>query len=319
MIQVSDLHRRAQACLAETGGNPKKLILFHTVIALGSSFLLTVINYVFSLLIADTGGLGGLSARSVLTTIQIGLELAVWIALPVWQAGLFYVALGWSNKEAASFSRLLQGFRRTSSVLGGLLLRGMVFFALSIPVCYVSSAIFALTPFSEPLLELLAPLMEQPEQAEALLTDAFANAVTEAAIPLFILFAVLYIVVAIPFFCRLRFTDFAVMEGLTAGKALLKSLVITKGQFRQVLMLDLSFWWFYLLQALSVAICYGDAILSAAGIVLPLSPVVSSLLFLALGAVCQGVLLWQYEAKRVTAYALTYRSLSGATTPEEQP
>lgn len=312
MIQVSDLHRRAQACLAETRHNPNKLILLHTAIALGSSFLLTLLNYLFSLLIADTGGLGGLGTRSVLTTVQMVFELAVNISLPIWQAGLFYVALRWSDRESADFSHLLHGFRRFGSVLGALLLRGGVFLALSIPASYVSSAIFALTPFSGPVLEMLAPIMEQPEQMDSLLTDAFTHSFMEAAIPLFIIFAIVYILVAIPLFYRLRFSDFAVMEGLTSGKTLLKSLFITKGHFRQLLRLDLSFWWFYLLQLLSVVLCFGDSLLSAAGVSLPVSSTVATFVFLAIGSVCQGILLWKCEAKRVTAYALAYRALAGA-------
>ena len=314
MLQISDLHRQAQSRLTETSGNPKKLVLIHTAIALGSSFLLTVVTYLFSLLIADTGGLDGLGTRSLLSTAQSVLEVAVTMALPFWQMGIFYAALQWTKGEKAEFTSLLYGFRRFRSVLGVLFLRSALFLALGFAILNISSLLFTLTPLAEPFLEIFAPFTEQgitPEQLEALLTPEFADTVVQASLPLFIIFGILLAATAIPLFYRLRFADFAVMDDLSAGKALLKSLTITHRSCLQVLKLDLSFWWFYLLQMLSVAVCYGDSILPALGISLPVSDTVAAFAFYAIGTVCQGVLLWQCEAKRVSAYGLAYRTLDG--------
>lgn len=321
MLQVSDLHRQAKARLAETAGNPKKLILIHTAIALGSSLLMTLITYLFSLGIADTGGLGGLGIRSLLTTAQSVLELVVTIALPFWQIGIFYAALRWVKGEKTGFSCLLQGFRRFGSVLGKLFLQAALFFGLGITVFYISTAIFMMTSLATPIVELFAPILEQgatPEQLEALLTPEVMASASQAAIPLLVIFGILYATVAIPVFYRLRFASFGVMEGLTGGKALLKSLAITRKQCWQVFRLDLSFWWFYLLQILSVAVCYADVILPAVGISLPISGVGAAFLFYLLGSVCQGLLLWQWEAHRLTAYALAYRTLDGTADAESE-
>ena len=314
MLQISDLHHSANTRLQSVSENPKKLALIHTAIALGSSLFLTVITYLLSLLIADTGGLDGLGLRSILTTIQSVLEIAVLFALPFWQIGIFYVALQWSNGQNAKFTNLVYGFRRFRPVLGMLFLRSIVFIALGFAVFNISNILFMLTPFAEPFLELYKPLLEQnltPEQLEALLTPEFTDAVLSASAPMLILFAVLFAGVSIPLFYRLRFSDFAVIEGLPAGKALLKSLAITRGSFLQVLKLDLSFWWFYLLQLLSIAFCYADSILPLFGIVLPISSTVAAFGFYAIGSACQCLLLWQYEAKRVTVYALAYHTLDG--------
>lgn len=314
MLQVSDLRHQAKARLLTVSGNPKKLVLIHAAIALGSSFLLTVINYLFSLQIENTGGLGGLGTRSVLATAQSVLELTVMLALPFWQMGIYYAALQWIRGESAEFGSLLQGFRRFSSVLGMLLLRSLLFIALAITVVNIGSFVFIMTPFAAPLLEILTPIMEQgatPEQLEALLTPELMGSVSRASIPLFILLGVLYIAVAVPLFYRLRFGDFAVMEGLPAGRALLKSFAITHKKFWQVFKLDLSFWWFYLLQMLSVALCYADTLLPAMGIALPVSGVTAAFIFYALGSICQCLLLWQWEGSRVTVYGLAYHTLDG--------
>lgn len=314
MLHISDLQEQANRRLGEVSGNPKKLVLIHTAIALGSSLLLTVITYLCDLLIADTGGLDGLGLRSVLDTAQSVLELLVLIGLPVWQMGIYYAALQWVKGEEADFRSLLQCFRRFGSALGALLLRGAIFFALGIAVFNVSSILFTMTPFSASMLELLAPIQEQgitPEQLQSLLTPEFTDAFIQASIPMLIIFGILYVAVFIPLFYRVRFADFAVMDGLPAGKALLKSLAITRGNCLQVWKVDLSFWWFYLLQMLSVAICYADTLLAALGISLPVSPTVAAFGFYAIGVICQGALLWQYEAKRVTVYGLAYCTLGG--------
>lgn len=320
MLQISDLHRQAQSRLAATQKDPKKLALIHTAIALGCSFLLTVVTYLFSLLIANTGGLGGLATRSVLTTAQTLLEMLVMIALPFWQMGIYYAALQWAEGETADFGSLLHGFCRFRSVLGALFLRSALFIALGVAVFNISSVLFSLTPFSASFMELLTPIAVQgttPEQLEALMTPEFIDSFMHASLPLLIIFGILYVVAFIPLFYRLRFTDFAVMDDFTTGKAFLKSLVITRQRFWQLLKLDLSFWWFYLLQLLTVAICYADSILPVLGIPLPFSPTVSAFLFYAVGSVCQALLLWQYEAKRVTVYGLAYRTLDGTLDGEE--
>ena len=320
-MQISDLHLQAKTRLQEVSGNPKKLILIHTAIALGSSLLLTFITYLLSLLIDETGGLSGLTTRSLLTTAQSVLELVVMIAMPFWQVGIFYAALQWTRKESANFDSLLQGFRRFGAVLGLQILRAILFLALGMPLSYIATAIFMLTPFSAAFLERIAPLMEQsltPEQMEALITPEFTAATTQAAIPLLIIFAIIYLAVAIPVFYRIRFADFAVMDDMPAGRAMVNSFNITKGSCLQVLKIDLSFWWFYLLQILSVAVCYADTILPALGVALPVTGVTAAFLFFILGTVLQGVLLWQWEARRVTVYGLAYRALDGTIDADDR-
>jgi len=148
------------------------------------------------------------------------------------------------------------------------------------------------------------------EQLE-LMTPEFTAAMLQGVAPLLIIFGVLYLAVAIPLFYRIRFADFAVLDGLSAGKAMLKSFSITRKSCLQVWKVDLSFWWFYLLQILSVAVCNIGAIFPLLGISLPIPDIVVALVFYVLGTVFQTVLLWQWEAQRVTVYGLTYRTLDG--------
>lgn len=319
MIQPSFLRQTAAERLQQSAYNPKRFVLLHTAVAIGCFLLTTLANYLFSLQIADTGGLSGMELRSVLATAQSVLELAVTVGLPFWNIALYFAALRWAKGQSAEPADLLQGFRRFRSVLGLQLLRGILFIALGIPLSYIAAAIFMLTPFSAPLWEKFAPMMDQgitPEQLEVLVTPEFTAATMQAMVPLLIIFVIVYLAVAIPLFYRLRFSDFAVMEDLTCGKAVLKSIAVTRKNCLQIFKLDLSFWWYYLLLALSILISNGDRLLSAMGISLPLSADASYFVFYLLGFMCQGVLLWQCEARRLTTYCLAYHSLAREDTSD---
>lgn len=311
MIQPSFLRRQSANLLQQSSYSPKRLVLLHTVIGLGSFFLTTLINYILNLQISNTGGLAGMELRSALSTVQAVLEFIVTVGLPFWNIGLTFAALRWATRQPATPGDLLQGFRRFRSVLGHSILRTGVFLMLAAGIINICSTIFMLTPFATPFVERLSPLLEQGASAETLITDAFFSDFSQELIPLFVFCAICFALVAIPLFYRLRFSDFALMSGQTCGKALLKSFTITKGRCLQLLKLDLSFWWYYLLLALSILVSYGDVLLPAMGVSLPLSATIASLVFYSLGLVCQGILLWQSEALRLTTYCLAYHTFAG--------
>lgn len=307
-LHTSSLHRQAKQLLANAEPHPKKLVLIHTAVALGSTLLMTVVNYLFNLQIADTGGLGGLGIRSLLTTVQSVLELGVVMALPFWQIGLLYAALRWARGENAGVTDLLQGFRRFGTVFAFRFFYGSLFAVLAFSLLCFSTNIFMLTPWAAPLQEMFASIADAttPEQLETLLTPELISQATGSMTPLFILFGVLFLAVAVPLFYRLRFSEYAVMEGSGAAKAMVHSLKITRKNTLQLVKLDLHFWWFYLLQLLTLAVSYADAIASMLGISLPVSADVGFFLFYVLGMLLQGLLLWQYQGTLSATYCLAY-------------
>lgn len=310
-IQPAQLRRQAGTLLGQAAYNPKKLVLIHAAIALGGSLLITAINYFFSLQIADTGGLGGMGLRSVLSTVQSVLELAVMVLLPFWEIGLLFAALRWANGESANVPDLLEGLRRFGAVFAFRLLYGALFLALGFSIFYCSATLFVLTPFSNGFTDIIAPLMQPDitmEQVEAIMTPAFMENMAGTMTPLFILFGILYAVAAIPLFYRLRFAEFALMDGERTGAAMLQSLHLTKKRSLQLVKLDLHFWWYYLLQVLCLVLSWADTLLPLLGIGLPVSAELAFFLFYILGAVCQGLLLWQCQAKVLTTYCLAYNA-----------
>ena len=306
-LQSKLLRKQARSLLQTIPYRPKKLVLIHTGVSLGASLLLSILSYVLNLGIGQTGGLSGIGLRSVLASAQAVLELGVSLVLPFWNVGLLFAALRWANGENATPTHLLQGFRRFPALLGLSFVQGGLYLVLGMAVFYISSSLFLLTPYSDALMAQLAPLME--EGSADLLAAELMEAAGTSAIPLLALAAVLFAVVAIPMFYRLRFAPYAIMEGHGTVRSMVHSVRITKGSVLQLIKLDLSFWWFYLLQALTVALCYGDQILPALGITLPLSADLGFFLFYVLGIVTQLLLLWQCQARVSTAYCLAYRML----------
>lgn len=310
-LQPASLHRQADERLSGISYNPKKLVLWHTAVALGASLAIALMNYVCDLMIANTGGLSGMGMRSILSTLQAALTNGLNFAFPFWNIGLVYCTLGWEKGISATPKDLLQGFRRFGSVLGLQLITGGILLILGFALFQVSSMIFMLTPFSAPFVALLEPMLQNGGlQPDALPSQEALMAMGEAMLPLIILFSVLFCAVCVIVFYRLRFAKFALMEGMGAVGAVIHSFRITKKQSLKVFRLDLSFWWFYLLQILTVAISYGGLLLEVLGIILPISADASYLLFLALSNGCQCILLWQYQSHVSATYCLAYRVLS---------
>lgn len=311
-LHYADLHREAELRLATLAYSPRRLVLIHTAVSLGASLVVGLLNLLFSQMIAKTGGLSGMGMRSMLQTAQAVLELAVTVLLPFWNIGLTRAALCWARGESAEMPTLLEGFRRFRSVLGVKLLTGAVFLVVCMAVSYLGTMLFMFTPFAGSLMEALDPIMQNAGtlDPEVLLSDEVMAQISSAAVPLMIFLGVLFVAVAIPVWYRVRFADFAVMDGGRSLPSLLHSFRITKNKALAIFKIDLRFWWFYLLQLLTVILCYGDTILAALGVALPMSAELAYVLFYAAGIVCQGILLWFYQAKVSAVYGLAYETLS---------
>ena len=316
-LHTSQLRRQAQAALEKASYSPRRLVLIHTAVSLGASLLITFINFLFSKQIAGTGGLSGLGTRSVLETAQAMLELAVMVLLPFWNVGLIAGVVRWVKGEEANFSTLLEGFRRFGTLLAQKLMLGAVLLARGMALSYLCATVFLLSPFSGELTAALAPIMEESAvSSNAQISEEALAQVSQAVTPLLVMFGIVFGVASIPVLYRVRFAEYFVMEDNRALASLLQSVRITRHSLWQLVKLDLSFWWFYLLQGLSVALCYGDTLLKAVGISLPMSADGSYFLFYVLGVVCQGILLWLFQAKVSATYGVAYQTLCAAPAPQ---
>ena len=114
--------RTARQTLLNAGNGHKKLALIHTGALLLLSLIMAVLDYLLSLKINTSGGLGGIGMRSSLTTLQTTLQVLQLIAIPLWQAGYVYMTLQLSQEKPVDYKTLLGGFVRFGPVLRLLLL-----------------------------------------------------------------------------------------------------------------------------------------------------------------------------------------------------
>ncbi len=317
-MNAVSLRRQANELLGAHGTSPKKWSLTHTAISLGATLLVTAFGFLISRMIVDTGGLSGIGTQTMLSTVQSALELAVILLLPFWEIGILRAALGWRKGEQVGFSHLTEGFRRFGSVLATRVWSGALYIAVGFAIFYFSMFLFLMTPWAGNLEAVYAqlPQVSTMEELLALMTPELTAQLAPAMIPMFVIFGVLIAAVYAYLFYRMRFADFFVMEGGGGVKAIVKSFQLTQGNCLQLLKLDLHFWWFYLLQGLSVVLSYGDALLTTLGITLPFGADGNFFLFYILGIVLQTVLFWQLNAQRLTTYCLAFDALQAPVTPE---
>ena len=273
-INAVSLHRQAKDLLAKHGNSPKKLVLLHTAASLGASLLVTTIGFLLSREIADTGGLSGMATRSVLATMQSVLELAVIFLLPFWEIGIIRAALHWRKGYPAEVGHLADGFRRFGSVFSAKFWSGMLYITIGFAAFYCSMFFFIMTPWANALEAVYSklPQVSTMEELLALMTPELTAQLAPAMLPMFVIFGLLIAVAFTYLFYRMRFMDFFVMEGDGGIAAIIKSFQRTRGNCLQVLKIDLHFWWFYLLQGLSLVVSYGYFLLTALGVTLPFGP-----------------------------------------------
>jgi len=291
--------------------DPKKLILLHTGAVLLLSLILTVGDYLLENAIAGTGGLGGLATRSVLSTVQSCLRLLQMILLPFWQIGYSYVTLRFSRQEAVSPMDLCKGFQLFLPVLRLVLLQGALYFALALTGSYLGTFLFLMTPWSAPLVAATMDMMYGGGTVEGV-NAAMEQILNNAQLPLVICGIIVFLALAAPFFYRFRQARFVLLTEPEKGalNALRTSRRLMAGNIFTMIRLDISFWWFYLLDLLVSAVCYGDALLSLAGIALPVSASFAYFAFFGLYLLLQLGLYWWRQNEVSTTYAVFYNALT---------
>lgn len=293
--------------------NARRIILIHGGIPVALSLVLTFLSYLLSQKIADTGGLGGLGMRSVLETLQSMLQIISSVFSVFWAFGYSRVLLHWARGENACDRDLLAGFRRWGAVLRSTLLQAGIYLALVFLAIQISSIIFAATPMAEAMTQLAQKMMQDtnymPTDAELL--DAVAG-----YLPFLLVCLALTV---LPVAYRLRMMDLALMDAPEKGAffAMRMSLFATRRNCLKLVKLDLSFWWYYLLELLTGVVYYGDVILELCGVEVGISS--GALLFIAcvIGLGLQlGLYVWRRN-QVMTTYAMVYEQLKYV--PEPMP
>lgn len=308
------LKQTAGRRLGAASYRPHRLVLIHSGIALGIALLVAILNYIIQWQIdAKGGGLSGLPLRSVLDTAATVLSVLYAILSPFWSMGMVYAALRLARGKAAYPRTLLEGFRRFGPVLRLMLMRALIYGILCLGAMYISGFLFSMTPAAGKVMEVLESVMLSGEitdynQLMEAIPEQTIQQMAQVVMPIF---CVVALILLLPAAYRLRMADYVLMDksGTGAWKAIRTSNRIMKRQCVKLLVLDLSYWWYYLIQIVLMLPVYADLLLGAPGITLPVEEEVLYLLGYLAYAVLTLIFEVAVKPKIMTTYALAYDAL----------
>lgn len=306
-----ELKRKAEDSLAKASLDPKKLMLVYIGASAVLMLLVTALNFALDNQIAGTGGLSGLGLRSVLETVSQVVQTAVNLLLPFWTMGYLYCVLRMVRGEEVGYSDLLRGFRNFGPVLRLTVIRGIILGGLVMACLYLALEIFMLTPLGNGTYELLLPYVEAADLNTAM-DEAALVELGMSMIPAFVIFGILAVVLVLPQYYGMRMADLALMDDPKSGAmaAIRRSKAMLHKNRLSLVALDLSFWWFYVLDGLLLVLCYGDLILPLLGVGLPFDADTAYFLFYILYLAAQVVLYVFLRNKVECTYAVGYEELN---------
>lgn len=315
------LKREAQRRLDSAAFNPRYLILLNTGVTVGLGLLVNGLNYLLSHQIGATGGLGGLGMRSVLQTVQTLLSYVASLFTPFWAAGLLFCFIGIVRNQEVTPGSMLAGFRRFPKLLSFSLFELLAIMLLIMPIVYISTAIYMFTPLSNSFMSSLEQLLNSGALATSggMLDSSTIppEIMLQGTLPLMLIM----MVIAVPAFLFLSYSlhmgPYLIMTDSVRGgfQALVTSLRLMRGNRRKLFKLDLSYWWFYVLEGLAVCVLYLDMIFTMFGITPPMNATVFYFLLLVIySAIELGLHYWK-KAERDTAFVLLYEQIATPADP----
>lgn len=300
------LKTEASAAL-EACPNNRRLVTVYAGASVLVMLLVTLADFWLTHLVNQASGLGSLSTRSFLQTIQTVLPYGQLLLFLCWDLGFMNVMLRAVRHQSSGDRELLSGFSLFWPALRASLLQFFLFFGILMAAAYLGVFLFFLTPFSAPLSQALEPMLSGTLSTELLLSQEVLSAMLPAEIICLVLFALL----AVPLYYRLRMVSYCLLDNPQAGAlaALRESRAMMRGNRMKLFKLDLSFWWYYLLIFLAGLLAYADLLLAALGVALPLSTTAASLLFYVLYLAALFCIYRLFRCRVDSTYALAYESL----------
>lgn len=289
----------------------KQIVAIYAGISVAMVALVGIISYCLDLQIEQSGGLGKLGMRSFLSTIQTMLPIGQMLVLLCLDLGYLAAMLRIARGQYVSPQTLKLGLDRFWPLLRCTLLQSFVYIGISIASLYIAVMIFVMTPLGSTAIELLTPLLLEANGAELVLDDVTYYQLTSSMVPAWILFAVLFCVLAVPVSYQFRMANYVLIDkpGTGARFALKESRNMMKHNKFLLFRIDLSMWWYYAAMAVASVVCYGDQLLFLLGVELPWSDTVGYFLFYGLYLVLEFAIYYFIRNRVEVTYALVYDSI----------
>jgi len=298
-MDIRQLKALAQERANASPYDAKKLALFFTGAAVALSFLITLIGFLLTKQMEGTGGLSGIGLRTVLSSAQMLVMLAGAVVLPFWNLGYTRAALDTARDGSAEPRTLLSGFHLFFPALRLFFLQGALYTLLLTFTAQAGAILYMFTPAATKTMALMDSILAD---GEVTMTDPLVmEQLIQAAWPIYLIIGILFLVVLIPVMYRLRLVEFSLVDGQEkALPNMLRSNYLMRGNCVSMFRLDLSFWWYYLLQGLATVLAYGDLLIGGD---------IAYWVFYLLSAAAQLLIGWKFLPQVHTAYALAYDAI----------
>ena len=312
-MTLSQLRLEASLRLQKDQRGFSKLVLINVVITAGISLLLMLVSWL-SQYIAPEGGLSNMGTQTMLATLRTLLQLASIMIVPFWDAGLIFCSLQLLRGKSSTPATLLEGFHRWGPLASSLLIRGLIYFLSCMACSFASSLLLSFLPIPPTILDELIAFTEAP-------TLPLTGGVRSFFIVFFVVFCINLCILLVPKLYLHRQIVYRIMddEPCTGAQAVLHSGILMKGNRRKLFLLDLSFWWFYLLELCISLFSMGNLLLAELGIVIPISAEATIWVFPVISLLARVVLYWFAKPKLAVTYALFYQQVFDQSLSEPEP
>lgn len=289
----------------QSGNDPKKVVLIYAGIVALSSLVVTVVQDLLDSQISQTGGIQNIGTRSMLTTADTVLTIAQLLLVMCLTLGYTGSMLRIARGQYASPNSLKAGGERIWVLLRTRLLQMLIMTAAAFALCFLVVNVCLLTPLSNRVIAVMSTV-----SAEELLSNGLAlMGLYSAMLPIILIYLVALVPLLWYFSCTYRMVDYLLIDRpqLGAFGVLRESRRMMQGNMKMMLRVDLSFWWYYLLQALVSVLIYLNMVLALFAIGLP--PEVLYWGTVVLYLVADFALRYFFSNKVAVTYALFYDSL----------
>lgn len=289
----------------QSGNDPKKVVLVYAGIVALSSLVVTVVQDLLDGQISQTGGIQNIGTRSMLTTADTVLTIAQLLLVMCLTLGYTGSMLRIARGQYASPNSLKAGGERIWVLLRTRLLQMLIMTAAAFALCFLVVNVCLLTPLSNRVIAVMGTV-----SAEELLSNGLALiALYSAMLPIILIYLVALVPLLWYFSCTYRMVDYLLIDRpqLGAFGVLRESRRMMQGNMKMMLRVDLSFWWYYLLQALVSVLVYLNMVLAPFAIGLPPEVLYWGTVVLYLAA--DFALRYFFSNKVAVTYALFYDSL----------
>ncbi len=289
----------------QSGNDPKKVVLVYAGIVALSSLVVTVVQDLLDSQISQTGGIQNIGTRSMLTTADTVLTIAQLLLVMCLTLGYTGSMLRIARGQYASPNSLKAGGERIWVLLRTRLLQMLIMTAAAFALCFLVVNVCLLTPLSNRVIAVMGTV-----SAEELLSNGLALiAFYSAMLPIILIYLVALVPLLWYFSCTYRMVDYLLIDRpqLGAFGVLRESRRMMQGNMKMMFRVDLSFWWYYLLQALVSVLVYLNMVLALFAIGLPPEVLYWGTVVLYLAA--DFALRYFFSNKVAVTYALFYDSL----------